>query len=142
MIGRVMTRALLMVTHWLPATVGPFEVRAGLFPILLGLWLLWPSATFGTAIGYAVLNRLLPETGWALLLIAVGVLQLLLALRRAPLMVRRALALALVGLWMVWVVSFGVANILSLGVPAYLLAALDQAVIYLRLGLNGTQRHE
>lgn len=132
----VAAKTVLAAAQVLPVSIGPFEIRAGAFTLLLGLWLAGPQGTFVSASGYAVLARLLPEWAWATMLLVLGALQILMAAFRFRLGARRVLAMMLTGLWGGWAVCFMVANPASLAIPIYVLAMADQAVVYLRIGLD------
>ena len=110
------------------------EVQNSLSAALMGLFLLSPfqTSTFASAPGYAVfLDSGIPEEGWGLLFLALGVLQLA-AVWRDNVVARRIASAMLAVLFGIYVAGVAVANPVSAAIPFVLPMVAGQAWAFYR----------
>jgi hypothetical protein len=110
----------------------PTEMFGGLMKLLLAVLLLVPVDTFNRSSVYGLLS-VLPEPVWGAVMLVFGGVHLL-SLRHGNRHWRRWMALAGFLIWFSWSVSIFVGAPSSTGGVVYLLAALAQGWVYVRLG--------
>lgn len=105
--GGVGKRLATASTLWL-------ELQNGLVALALGLLLLAPPSTFGTAVGYRMMSAWAPEPAWGAAYAVLGAVQIASALTDRVI-ARRIAASLLAASFAVYAVALFVANPLSAG---------------------------
>lgn len=105
------------------------EIQNGGAALVLGLLLLTPSDTFGTAIGYRMMSAWAPEPAWGAAYAVLGAAQVVTALADRVIARRIAASLLAAGFGLYAVAVF-VANPLSAGWPVVAALALGEAVAW------------
>jgi hypothetical protein len=94
----------------------------------LGVQLLRPTNTFGTALGFLALSDVMDERSWGELLAATGLAQLIAILgnggMRPPYLLRVLAAMVGVVIWLILTYLFGVQNPAGFGIVIYGVFAL------------------
>jgi hypothetical protein len=114
----------------------PTEILLGAASGLLGLWLLLPFDTFGSASSFAGMAAIAPETVWGLVMASLGTGRLC-AIGCSARWLRSQFAFASGMIWLFIAVSIGVSNPVSTGLPLYSLLAVSSAWAYIRGRTDG-----
>lgn len=118
------------ITAKSPISTRGLEVQNSASAILVGLYLLHPAETFGSAAGYAMFRESgFSELIWGSVFLVIGTLQLC-AVLQDNVIGRRVMAVSLAVLFGIYVVGFALANPLSLAIPFVLPMVLGQVWAY------------
>jgi len=134
--------AALLRDLFLETSTRSVELFSAIEAVVLGVLLLLPPSTFRSSPSYDGMARLMPETGWGVLLLVIGLVQLAGLPRRQDgteaVRWRRSLAMTSGAVYAFMAAGFVLANPLSTAVVTYTLLALSQFWAYVRLEVKWT----